>query len=115
MEKVSVPVDCDGSIGLGGYVGAATAAHLLEVVHALIGTADLRGQELRPTGRDDDAASDAGNDLRGLAVGIRKDDDGPPDGEAPWAARSTRAGPTPLVYGARSCVNRTGWTADDDE
>src|SRR5207302_4104204 len=82
-EEPAVPGNRDLAVGFGNDILARAAAHLLEVVLAVVRCADHFGDTVGPARRYDDAAADAPDDGRSLAVGIGRDDDGPAGGENP--------------------------------
>src|SRR5207253_565418 len=82
-KEPAVPRNRDLAVGFGNDILARAAAHLLEVVLAVVRCADHFGDTVGPARRYDDAAADAPDDGRSLAVGIGRDDDGPAGGENP--------------------------------
>src|SRR2546423_11888264 len=95
VEERAVAADGDALVGLGGDVLTPAATHLVEVELAVVRAADRGGDELRPAGRDDDAAADRLDELRGLALAVGGDDHRPADGEdAVEPARHDVAGET---------------------
>src|SRR5579864_1023974 len=92
-QQLLVPADGNEPVGLGDDVLAPAPAHLGECELSRVRTADRLGEQLRPTRRNDDAASDPRNELRGLTLRLGGDEHGPADGEdAVETARDDVAG-----------------------
>ena len=81
LEQGAVPGDGDLATRLPDDVIASSPAHGVEIVLAVPGRADRRGDGARVARRDDDAAADVADEAGGLALVVCRGDHRPAGGQ----------------------------------